>query len=311
MPDRPKAAILGAGSTGLAFAPVLASRFGPVDVWEPDPGVGRGAKGTLGVASVSADLARTVAGAAVVVVALPPTNMPSALDAARAELVTGAIVILVGNGQEASHALASGSLPPHASVVCVTIIPGSGPQLASRNRKGDDPRALSHAFAAAGISPGTGAHPDAVGVVQALVEGVGAKPFFGEAREIDALAAAALALPSIVAAATVSTTIGATSSRDLDRAGGAALASVTDVLERHPLGIDDIAALSEHVTRLIDQLVLHLLETRDALASGTPDPAGLEDATVRRRKWVAARGVLPEDADLPDVPSPSRRRLFF
>jgi prephenate dehydrogenase len=315
MPDRSKASVLGAGPAGIALASALSSRFGPVDIWEPNPDIGRPARGARGVAGVSADLPATVRGAAIVACAVVRGDLCATLEAVGPHLSHGAIVLVDTIGHEAAHADAERLLPPHASVACFTVFPPP-PDEARPNARTQSQRAPA---TTAGISPAPSAHPDAVGVVQAIVEGMGAETFFGEAREIDGFAAASLVIPAVVGAAAVRGAISARSSRDLDRAGGSPLAALTAALELAPPSPEEIIAVGEHVARLI-RTIANDLEAVAATIDGTKAGAtaeacasigGIADAAERRRTWLAARASSAAVSEIDDLPKPSRRRLFF
>jgi len=304
-PERPKASVLGATPAGIALSTALAARFGQVSIWEPDPDIGRPLRGRPGIAAVSADLADSVRDSAFVGCAVLRRDLDATLEAVGPHLVHGAIVLIATIGHEAAHASAARLLPGHVSVACFTTFPP--PECTGPRERRD--RATN---AAAGISPASGAHQDAVGVIQAIIEATGAVPFFGEAREIDGLAAASLALPSIVGAAVVRATIANQSARDLDRAGSECLAAVTSVLDLAPPTPEDLQAIAEHVARLLRDAASDLLDIASGLDDAVPDVAAVAPAADRRRAWLAARAT-PEDAvaTIRDAPRPARRRFFF
>ena len=308
MSERPKAAVLGANSAGMSLASAMAARFGPVLMWEPDPDVGRPARGARGIAGVSADLPGTVQDAAIVGCAVPRRDLAAALEAVAPHLAHGAIVIISTIGHEVAHADASRLLPAHVSVACVTAFP---PPRDDTPRSRDAPEPVT----TAGISPAAGAHPDAVGVVQAIVEATGAVPFFAEAREIDGFAAATLAMPAVLGAAAIRATIAPRSSRDLDRAGGGPLATLTGVVDADVPSPEDLTALGEPVARLLRAMaddLHHIASQLDGRGEDASiDPAGIGSAAERRRTWLAARAAPPDAPVVPDLPTPKRRRLFF
>ena len=308
MAERPKAALLGATPAGMSLASAIAARFGPVMVWEPDPDVGRAARGASGIAGVSADLPGTVRDAAIVGCAVPRRDLATALEAVAPHLAHGAIVIISTIGHEDAHADASRRVPAHVSVACVTTFP---PPRDDTPRTRDAPEPVT----TAGISPAAGAHPDAVGVVQAIVEATGAVPFFAEAREIDAFAAATLVMPAVLGAAAIRATITPRSSRDLDRAGGGPLATLTGVVDAEVPSPEDLKALGEPIARLLRVLADDLHDIASKLDGRSDDarvdPAGIGSAAERRRAWLAARAAPPDALMTPDLPAPKRRRLFF
>ncbi len=304
MPERPKASVLGATRAGVALSTALAARFGPVSIWEPDPDVGRPLRGRPGIAEVSADLASTVRDAAVVGCAVRRRDLDSTLEAVGPHLVHGAIVLIATIGHEAAHASAARLLPGHVSVACFTTF--SPPEGTTSSDRRDEA-----ASAAAGISPAVGAHRDAVGVVQAIVEATRAVTFFGEAREIDGLAAASLALPCVVGASVVRATLANQSARDLDRAGSDCLAAVTSVLELASPSPEDLQAIGEHLARLLRDAANDLRDVASRLDDSVTDPAAVAPAADRRRAWLAARATPADAVVAADTPRPARRRLFF
>jgi hypothetical protein len=164
---------------------------------------------------------------------------------------------------------------------------------------------------AVGISPAPAAHPDAVGVVQAIIEVSGAVPFFGDAREIDGFAAATLALPAVIGAAVVRAALGARSSRDLDRVGGGPLATLTSVIDTDAPTPEALNAVGDHLARALRTIAEDLRVIASRLEATSPDPAAIETAIERRRAWMAARATTADEPLLADLPQPRRRRLFF
>ena len=328
MADRPKAAVLGAGEIGLAFCELLATRFDPIELWEPDPDTGRAARKSGHAGRVSADLAGTVSGATVVIVTTGASERPSVLRDIAIHLASGAVVIIAGTGHERALDDAVRMLPSHASVICATPIAWTRPPASKRSDseprlggvgassvKGVSP-ARPFANAVAGISPSPSAHPDAVGVVQAILEAGGATAFFADPREFDALATAASVLPTLIAATLVRVVLGdsppTTSPNDFDRAGGIAFAEMTRALEDPAQGIEgDVTTVSDHSLRWIEQVIADLQATRQKILDGDTSPIGIDATASRRRQWMTTRKSSPELAILPDLPTPTRRRLFF
>ena len=328
MADRPKAAVLGAGEIGIAFCAGLATRFDPIELWEPDPDTGRAARKSGNAGRVSADLAGTVSGATVVIVTTGASERPSVLRDIATHLASGTVVIIAGTGHERALDDAARMLPSHASVICATPIAWT--RTAPPTRSGSEPRSggvgassakgtspvRPFADAVAGISPSPSAHPDAVGVVQAILEAGGATAFFADPREFDALATAASVLPTLIAATLVRVVLGetptTTSPNDFDRAGGVAFAEMTRALEDPEQGIEgDVTTVSDHAVRWIEQVIADLQATRQKILDGDTSPIGIDATASRRRQWMTTRKSSPELAVLPDLPTPTRRRLFF
>lgn len=328
MADRPKAAVLGAGELGMAFCALLATRFAPIELWEPDPDTGRAARKTGHAGRVSADLAGTVSDATVVIVTTEASDRPRILTDMARHLTSGAVVIIAGTGHERALEDAVRTLPSHASVICATPIAWTRPrapkgsELVSRpsgvgasSAKGSS-SVRPFADAVAGISPSPSAHPDAVGVVQAILEAGGATAFFTDPREFDALAVAATVLPTLIAATLVRVVLGetptASTPNDFDRAGGIAFAEMTRSLEDPSQAIEgDVTVISDHAIRWIDQIIADLHTTRQKILDGDTFPIGIDTTAKRRQQWITTRKSSPELAILPDLPTPSRRRLFF
>mgnify|MGYP006289986501 FL=1 len=309
MAARPNTSVLGATSRGLALIAEISGQFGPITVWEPDPDIGRPARNAAGVAAVTADLATTVSDAAVVICTVPQRDVETTLTAVGPLLRNGAIVIILTVGHEWTHAIASQAIPSHASIACITWF-APPPDVSPRHPKAPRARVV------AGISPAVGAHPDAVGVVQMVIEASGAECFFGEAREIDGFAAVAHAVPAVVSAAVVRSTITPRSSRDLDRLGGAPLAALTSALDTDVPTPAELAAVGDHVARMLRTIAEDLHEIASQLDAAQVDPAFVERAVERRRAWLAARAqpndtlALDDATRIPPV-APRRRRLFF
>lgn len=316
MADRPKAAVLGAGEIGIAFCELLTTRFAPIELWEPDPDIGRAARKTGHAGRVSADLAGTVSDATVVVVTTGATERPSVMQVMADHLTSGAVVIIAGTGHQRALEDAVRTLPSHASVICATPIAWSRPGGTGASSAKGPSSVRPFADAVAGISPSPSAHPDAVGVVQAILEAGGATAFFADPREFDALATAASVLPTLIATTLVRVVLGETpttsSPNDFDRAGGIAFAEMTRALEDPAQGIEgDVAIVSDHALRWIEQVIADLQATRQKILDGDTSPIGIDAAASRRRQWITTRKSSPELAILPDLPTPARRRLFF
>jgi prephenate dehydrogenase len=231
-------------------------------------------------------------------------------------LTSGAVVIIAGTGHQRALEDAVRTLPSHASVICATPIAWTRPGGTGASSAKGPSSVRPFADAVAGISPSPSAHPDAVGVVQAILEAGGATAFFADPREFDALATAASVLPTLIATTLVRVVLGETpttsSPNDFDRAGGIAFAEMTRALEDPAQGIEgDVAIVSDHALRWIEQVIADLQATRQKILDGDTSPIGIDAAASRRRQWITTRKSSPELAILPDLPTPARRRLFF
>lgn len=323
MADQPRAAVLGAGHSGRTWVTILSQRFRPIAIWEPDPDTGRGARRQLRDVVVTADLETTVANATLVVVTTHGQVRSDVLSRLAPLLAHGAIVIIDGVGHETALAQCAHSLPAHVNVLAVTIIPSRVRAEAfddeasksqtrfGRRRSVSSENAQEHILSgdACGITVAPNAHPDAVGVVHALVDQAGGRVWFGDASEIDSQATAALILPSLVGGALVRAVLGEEGMRDFDRSGGVTFASMTDVVDDEHAA-SDLLNVREHAVRWLDRLAAELALMRAGLTN--PDGNVSLDATRdRRRAWLEARQLPPELSILPDAPPPTRRRLFF
>lgn len=244
------------------------------------------ARGRLAIDRPAATLADAVAGAQVVVLAVPVQAMRPLFNELALLLQPGTLVTDVASTKAEVMAWAAELLPRTVEFIGGHPMAGreqSGPQAA-------DPKLFADAIYCLTTTPRTS--PEAMETAEALVRQVGAKPYHIDPDEHDAYVAGVSHLPFVLSAALVEATsrspawkemlaLAASGFRDISR-----LAS-GDVEMHRDICMTNRAS----VTRWIDETTRVLQELRDALEAGDAQQVqGLfERARAAREQWLDSR----------------------
>lgn len=146
------------------------------------------------------------------------------------------------------------------------------------------------------LSPLPSATDEAVRVLGNLVSAIGARPYFIDAAEHDALVAAVGHLPALVSAAVLAALEESPSIADLRRLAGPAFLEAVVLGDLDPEALRaEAAANAEALVRWLDPVVARLLEVRAALASGELGPLAevLARAEAARAAWEYPTDEVP------------------
>ncbi|HET7769063.1 MAG TPA: prephenate dehydrogenase/arogenate dehydrogenase family protein [Chloroflexota bacterium] len=302
MAEKPVAAVLGLGETGGAFAAGLkrGGSFSAVVGWDPDFDVARAAQRKSVADRFVNSAAEAARQAAVVFVALRGEPFAETLTAIGPNLRQGAVVCGLLEAHEVANGVAARALPTNVSYL-------NADPIAWSNAEGPE-RFTSGAWC---VSPTSGAHEDAVAFVAQMGEHLGMEPFFLDAREHDALAAAFRVLPTIVAGALVHTVTAHVGWRETSRVAGIEFREATariasDAGARQA----EIAGGGEHAVRWIDLLIAELTRLREGLQDGRVPEDYVERALDARARWLQQRDLPAQAADLPTL-QPERKRSLL
>lgn len=145
----------------------------------------------------------------------------------------------------------------------------------------------------------------------ALVEAIGATPYFLDAHEHDALLAAISHLPYFASAALLSAVGSQSAWSEMASLAAGGFRAVTSLVDASPEMWTDIGLTNaQPITRQLDEFIGRLIELRELITSGNAHElaASLHEVRDRHRDWLESRGEAP-----PPEPRPTEsplRRLF-
>lgn len=302
--------ILGLGLIGGSLG--LAIKAGPprdltVVGFDTNPDARRAARDRGAIDEAAPDLAASVQGAGLVIVAVPPLAVEGLFAAIAPHLAPGAAVTDTASTKARVMEWAARALPAGVSFV-------GGHPLAGKSDQGI-------AYAEAGLFrdrpyvliPGPTATEAAVAAVVSLVRSLGARDLFVDAEEHDRLVAAVSHLPLAASAALFTLLRGSPGWRDFARLAGPAFRDLTRLASGDPqMAAGIVATNRENVQYWIDRYIVELQRLRD-LFDGTPDAVAQEFARAQedRARFLAGE----EEASTPSTEPPgagfSIGSLFF
>jgi prephenate dehydrogenase len=310
-------AIIGMGMIGTSLGMALrnadepGSRLGPLQIsgFDRDRSSLNTARGRLAIDRVATSLADAVAGAQIVVLAVPVLAMRELLGELAALLPAGTIVTDVCSTKAQVMGWARELLPTTVDFV-------GGHPMAGRERSGPDaadPELLREAIYCLTVTPHT--RPQAIEAVEAMVEAAGAKPYYIDAEEHDSYVAGVSHLPFLLSAALVDVASQGSAWREMQALAASGFRDVTRLASGSPEMHRDIcmtnrAALRHWIARTVSLLdeVGAQLDAEDSAAI----EALFRRAYERREEWLAAKpNMRPgEDAFLGGAPEVQRPSLF-
>jgi prephenate dehydrogenase len=298
-----KIAIIGLGLTGNSIGMALKrNRPGSVLVTGFDPDSSKeqfALRKYMSVDEIASNLEGAVRGAALVVLATPPSAAGEVLAAIAPYLEEGATVTDTLALKDPVMSEASKVLDKRASFI------GGHPfsLTVDLDVAGDDVAPDADIFRGAPwcIMPLPGARNEAFNTVIKLAESMGGKPLFIDPVEHDSFLAAVSHLPVVASAAFLKAVAGSPAWTDMS---GLAHGRFRSVSEGVAADTELLAAtLMENRTSLVrwvDQYMNALYDLRTMLAS--EDEEGLEEVLnethAARLEWVTPEGESVEDADL-------------
>jgi len=303
--------IIGLGQVGTSVGLALAAHTGQVTRLGHDiqPAVAQKALKLGAIDKVHYNLPSAVAGADIVLLALPLDQIRETLKIIAQDVKVDAVVMDTAPAKAAVAAWARGLLPEKRHYVGLT--PVFNPLYLHEQAQGiEAARAdlFQKGLIAIAAPPGTAG--EAVKLAADLATLLRAQPFFVDPAEVDGMMASAHILPQLSAAALVNTVTGQPGWPDIRKVTGRPFASATD----QAIFQDSAAALREaaqhnreNVVRLLDELIANLTALRTAIAQEDADDlkSHLETARERQLKWWRERSAgdwLSVERGRPEMP---------
>ena len=139
------------------------------------------------------------------------------------------------------------------------------------------------------LLPAMNADQESVRVLERLISGMGAEPYFPDAFEHDGLMAGMAHLPFILSAAMNRAAANRRSERELKRMDSSEYRSITEFPSTDPATFSDVCLTNgDNIIRWIDQMIAELREWRDIIEA--QDEEQLEelfvDVLVTRDRWL-------------------------
>ena len=246
-----------------------------------------GAAKTKAFNRVENNLASSVRDANIVVLATPVMAMKDVMQAIAGELSEGCVVTDVGSSKKVVLEWAEQYLPRNVEFV-------GGHPMAGRETPGPE-NADASLFVGKVycVIPGSRATQRAVSEVTALVDAVGARPFFIGVDEHDSFVAAASHLPFLLSVALIGCTSKSANWSDIAPLAASGFEGSTRLASGDPVMHRDICLSNpEPIVAWIDAFIRELHDMRQLLGGESPpDSAAVEDvfqkAFVSRELWRA------------------------
>jgi prephenate dehydrogenase len=226
-----------------------------------------------------------VSGSDLVVVATPVGTIPSVLEMIAEALPDGCVVTDTGSIKEQILSRAREVLPP--SVAFVGGHPMTGPATAGV----EGPSASLFQGAIYCVTPTVNAPPSAVSAVVAMIQAIGAEPYFVDPAEHDGLVAGISHLPYLLSATLMRVLASESGWREMSALAAGGFDTATRLAAQNPKMYGDIlAGNAGNVVHHLDRLIEELLAVRSRLLSSTEEIAkDLEEAQRQRATWDEQR----------------------
>lgn len=246
---------------------------------------------------ISWSLPNTVEGAKLVIIATPVQAVREVLEHIAPVLSEGAVVTDTASTKVEVLKWAEEILPPHVHFVGGHPLAGkevSGPDAADANL-------LDGALYC--LVPSRRAPASAVQSMMAVVNALGATPYFLDAHEHDGLVAGVSHLPLVLSAAMVTATSQSPAWREMAKVAATGYRDITRLASGSPeMGRDILLTNREEVVRWIDRFIETLLSYRRMVLEGDEMlETALTQAREARERWL--RGETEPEG--PQVPLPS------
>lgn len=245
------------------------------------------------------NLPNALDGAEIVVLAVAPNAIEKVMRDIAPHLAPGTIVTDVASTKVRVLAWADEILPPGVHFV------GGHPMAGKEHAGIDAAEATLFRGATWCILPGQRCAPEAVSRVEAMVRGVGARPYYLDPAEHDSYVAAVSHVPFIAAATLVGTAAGSPSWRDMQRLAAGGFRDATRIASGDVSMHRDICTTNrEAIARWLEEYIAELQRFRSILdGSSEQIEQYFVEAKVARDRWLETRGV-DGDVEMPALPSP-------
>ena len=282
--------IVGCGFTGTAIALALRTLYKDIEIVGHDKNGAntQRAEKLKAIDRSNWNLPSACENAQLIVLAIPAEAIAPTLRAIAPDVLPGAIVTDTCSYKSSISAMVSRHLPEKASYISSDII--FDPMRVPPGQKVEDLTADVFKGASWVVTPIV-ASPDAVDSFAGLVNATGAKPIFMDAIEHDGLRLAVDSIPSALSAALMLAITSDTAWRERQWLAGAAFQAATANVTFHEA--DEVAAAliaqGEASTHWLNQVMLQLMELRDAIDQGRRDKVTtlLTQARERHDLWEA------------------------
>jgi prephenate dehydrogenase len=309
-----KITIIGLGLVGCSIGKGLCQGAREYEVvgHDREPAAAAAARKAHAVDRTEWNLISAVAGADLIILALPGQAIRATMEAMAQDLKPGCIVTDTASVKAPILRWAAELLPNTVHFV------GGDPIL-------NDPGGASGADGATAdllrgavycLCPASATAPEAVRVVADLAERLGARPLFLDAAEHDGLIAGVDQLPALLAAALISATALTGPWHEMRKLAGSQYAASTQILATDPATCSDaILANSENSIRWLDLYIAALQRWRQLIAEGEGETLAKEIRKVMdaHAAWLhqraSGRWEEGEGVDLSEVGG-SWRSLF-
>ena len=245
------------------------------------------------------NLRSAVEGAQLIIIDTPLTETRDALELVGGTAPDGCVVTDTGAAKVRVLEWAEKALPPAISFI------GGHPLTKSTLASLDDANASAFEGIDYCIIPSSNAEGEALRTVVGLVERLGAKPIFLDAKEHDSYAAAMSYLPIVVSSAFVTATTQGDGWREMHRMAAFEFGEASRYAGNDPLDNELASRASpEELVHWLDKMITTLYSYRNQIKE---DSDGLLDAFIKaweaRARWEANAVVSTDSPGLPSAGS--------
>ena len=307
---RTKISIIGLGLIGTSIGMALkAAKNKDLEIvgHDREPTAARAAKSRGAANSVEWTLPGCVAGADMVIIAVPVLAIKEVMEQIAPHLPEDCIVTDTGSTKQEVLKWAQDILPPTAHFIGGHPMAGkeeSGPNAA-------DPALFNGAIYC--VLPSIHSAKWAVQAVLSLVQTLGSKPYFVDPQEHDSYVAAVSHLPIALSAALVASTAQSPSWMEMSRLAAAGYRDVSRLASGDPEMNRDICMTNANeISTWIDRAVLKLLDLKRGLNERDEESvARLFAGVFEEREKLIAGAIRPVDSS-PELPTmgDNMRALF-
>jgi prephenate dehydrogenase len=306
--------IIGLGRVGASIGLAVKGKL-PVTVigHDPNPQVAQAAKEKIGaVDQTEGNLPKAVSKADILVITIPISELEGTLRAAGSDVQTHTLILDFSNLKGPGLKWAKQHLPQGHYVGAAPVLAAKWLDDGRTNNSTATPDLFQNSLLC--LMPAPDAEPQAVDTAVNFGIVLGARPYFIDAAEYDALVQGTETLPGLIAAALFKTLQQSISWKDMLRFVGLPFALDTLPLARH----QDIAfmALNDKIATLhwLETLVNELNTLRRLVYEGEREvlTAVLEQSSIERDKWLLKRQENNwDERSLPDVDQPTLMAHMF
>jgi prephenate dehydrogenase len=306
---RPVIAIVGLGLVGRALGLALQRVKTNYEVWGNDreQALARAAAKSGAVDRTFAEATEVVEGADLVFITEPLDELRETLQVIAPHVREGALVTDTCSVKADVLHLAESVLPSGVSFIGGHPVVHAAPQ-------GQETELLDGVYYA--LVPASGASRKSVDVLARIVAAIGARPYFIDAEEHDALVAGVRHLPYVLASVFARMVSSSPQLGDLHRLAGSEAAALLGVGEGDSGVSDEVVANRSNLVSWLDLAIRDLVALREDLASAEPEliEEALFEWDQARARWTDRNGEKSDEGDavtreLEDI-NPLRDMMF-